>query len=369
MATSLIGAGLAAGAVGMWMLSTVPGSNDPDAHAAAATTASFVVAGNGPVNEISPPTASVGMGVVQLVSQLSPSLVGLVVKKGRESSLVTAVAIADGRLVLTSASAIVGATSFGAIMPSGSSVPASLIASDPHAGVAVLRVAGEETGVPRISDDALSPGDLAIAVHLVEAQRPEHAKGRSGSPGPRSSGTGFVTIAELAVGTVRAVGVNGSAAGQQDGLLDAIEVDAPLAGDSGGAVLLDARGYVEGILDGQAGTGDGRVDLFAPAQLAVTAGRLLANGQGGAHGWLGIRGADASGGGAGVEQVLPGSAAALAGLRPGDTILEVDGKPIRTIAELQAALYVLQPGAPVSFRVSRGARTFSVDASLGRSPS
>ncbi len=42
--------------------------------------------------------------------------------------------------------------------------------------------------------------------------------------------------------------------------------------------------------------------------------------------------------GLGVIEVMPGSAAAAAGLRPGDIIVEASGRPVRDAGDLQQAL-------------------------------
>jgi regulator of sigma E protease len=65
---------------------------------------------------------------------------------------------------------------------------------------------------------------------------------------------------------------------------------------------------------------------------------------------LGFRAPDP---GAAVGEVLPASAAQRAGLRPGDRIAAVDGKPVATWEELVAAI-VASPGRPVALDVARG---------------
>ena len=63
--------------------------------------------------------------------------------------------------------------------------------------------------------------------------------------------------------------------------------------------------------------------------------------------------------GALVSEVAPGSAAARAGLRPGDVVTEVQGKPVATPAELASALEKLGSGQVVRLKVARGdSKTF-----------
>ncbi|HTV23850.1 MAG TPA: trypsin-like peptidase domain-containing protein [Polyangiaceae bacterium] len=58
--------------------------------------------------------------------------------------------------------------------------------------------------------------------------------------------------------------------------------------------------------------------------------------------------------GALVSEVAPGSAAARAGLRPGDVVTEVQGKPVASPAELANALEKLASGQVVRLKVARG---------------
>ncbi|MBX3422826.1 MAG: PDZ domain-containing protein [Pirellulaceae bacterium] len=70
----------------------------------------------------------------------------------------------------------------------------------------------------------------------------------------------------------------------------------------------------------------------------------------GAGGFLGISSTQTS---AVVEQVTPGSAAALAGIQPGDMILEVGGTKIKTFSELRKQLGNYEAGQSVELRVLR----------------
>jgi serine protease Do len=58
--------------------------------------------------------------------------------------------------------------------------------------------------------------------------------------------------------------------------------------------------------------------------------------------------------GAFVSEVAPGSAAARAGLRPGDLVTEVQGKPVAGPAELASVLEKLSSGQVVRLKVARG---------------
>ncbi|OXE36676.1 MAG: RIP metalloprotease RseP [Phenylobacterium zucineum] len=62
-----------------------------------------------------------------------------------------------------------------------------------------------------------------------------------------------------------------------------------------------------------------------------------------------------------VAGILPGSAAAAAGFRPGDVIIQADGHPIRSFDELQQIIQI-RGGLPTVFAVRRDAQTVSLIA-------
>jgi len=58
--------------------------------------------------------------------------------------------------------------------------------------------------------------------------------------------------------------------------------------------------------------------------------------------------------GVAVATIDPGGPAASAGVEPGDVIREIDRRPIRSLAEFEAAVGPLRPGAPALMLVQRG---------------
>ncbi len=68
-----------------------------------------------------------------------------------------------------------------------------------------------------------------------------------------------------------------------------------------------------------------------------------------------------------VGELLPGSAAAQAGLAPGDVVLKVDGAPVSTFGDLVAAVRG-HPGETVALDVRRGAEARRFTVKLGTPP-
>jgi S1-C subfamily serine protease len=144
-----------------------------------------------------------------------------------------------------------------------------------------------------------------------------------------------------------------------------IQTDAALnPGNSGGA-LADGSGRVIGINTAVAGVGLG---LAVPINVATRqiVGALMTEGRF-RRAYLGIAGgsrplpprvARRLGRASGVEvvQVVQGSPAAEAGLRPEDLIVELDGSVVADVADIQRLMVVEKIGAPVPVRVLREGR-------------
>ncbi len=73
--------------------------------------------------------------------------------------------------------------------------------------------------------------------------------------------------------------------------------------------------------------------------------------------------------GAEVQEVLPGSPAEEAGLKVGDLIREVDGRPVSTARPLAELLSAYRPGDRVTLTVEREGREMEIRVTLGRRPS
>ena len=83
---------------------------------------------------------------------------------------------------------------------------------------------------------------------------------------------------------------------------------------------------------------------------------------------MGMNGIDAPGGGALVTQVFPYTAAAHAGLREGDTVLEFNGRSVSTLAALFQSARDAGEGTPIILRVRRAGADLFLGLQLGRHP-
>lgn len=150
-------------------------------------------------------------------------------------------------------------------------------------------------------------------------------------------------------------------------LLDTVAAEQGLPTSTLGAAVIDGDGSVVGIVTEL----DNNLAVTTPAWLAGIVSRDIAHNGKVSHGWLGISGAtvppiNSAGEGHGVEilKVDKGSAAARAGLEPGDVIEAVDGQAVTSMADIVAALYPMSVDTPVHLSIDRGHHLFDTDAKL-----
>jgi serine protease Do len=281
--------------------------------------------------------------VITVAERLAPSVANLRVSRGRRLGGGSAVVITPDGFLVTSAHVVDGSTRGGrASFVDGRELAFSVVGSDPHSDLAVLRTDADDLVAAELGDaEGLRVGQLVVAI---------------GNP------NGFA--GSVTAGVVSALGRSLPTAGGR--IVDnVIQTDAALnPGNSGGA-LADGRGRVVGINTAVAGVGLG---LAVPVNAATRAivGALMTEGRF-RRAYLGIAGgsrplpprvARRLGRDSGVEvvQVAADSPAAAAGLRAEDLIVELDGEPVTDVADIQRLMVVEKIGEPVSLRVLREGR-------------
>lgn len=160
--------------------------------------------------------------------------------------------------------------------------------------------------------------------------------------------------------------------------LSVIQTDAAVnPGNSGGA-LLDAEGALVGVIVAIASAGSSStsqagsigVGFAIPSELAErVAGELIRDGQA-THGQLGaqVRSASSTDSdvlGAYLAEIVAGSAAASAGLQPGDIVIAIDGVPVTDATDLTAQIRAHAAGAGITLSVVRGGARQEIDVTLG----
>jgi serine protease Do/serine protease DegQ len=229
---------------------------------------------------------------------------------------------------------------------------AQLVGADPGTDIAVLKIEPQNLTALRLGDsDALNVGDFVLAI---------------GNP--------FGLGQTVTSGIVSALGRTGI---NLDGYEDFIQTDAPInPGNSGGA-LINLRGELIGINTAIIGPSGGNVGIgFAvPTTIArVVMDQIVRFGEV-RRGRLGVQTQDVTpelarslnltaSDGAIVTGVDPGSPAERAGLRRGDVVSAVNGRPIRGSADLRVRAGLVPVGESVDFRVLREGRSLVVKAQV-----
>jgi putative serine protease PepD len=152
----------------------------------------------------------------------------------------------------------------------------------------------------------------------------------------------------------------------------AIQTDAAINPGNSGGPLLDEQGRVIGvnaqIESGGNGRGNVGIGFAVPSNDVLKDLPSLRRGQQVRHPYLGVSQVDDPAGGSRVAEVVSGSPAERAGVRTGDVIVSIDGKPIQDAEDVSSALDGHQPGDRVKVEVRRGSGRQTVEVELGNRP-
>ena len=266
---------------------------------------------------------------------------------GTGESLGSGVVFTGDGFLLTNAHVVGQANGGTAAFSDGTSVPFRVVGADPLSDLAVLRANGETP----------APAELGEADQLVVGQLVVAVGNPLGLPGT------------VPAGVVSALGRSLPARGRV--IEDVIQTDAALnPGNSGGA-LADAEARVVGINTAVAGVGLGMaVPVNDTTRRIISA--LMADGRV-RRAYLGLammpgpvpaawRERLGRKTGLLVAQVVAGGPADRAGLRAGDLLLTVAGKPVAVSQDLQRQMFSEAIGQPLAITVMRNGALVDVIA-------
>lgn len=267
------------------------------------------------------------------------------------------VIIAPDGYILTNSHVVHGATRLEVVLGDGSAFPARPVGDDPATDLAVISVAAAGLPTAELGDsDRLRVGQLVIAI---------------GNP------YGFQ--ATVTAGVVSALGR--SLRSQAGRLIEnMIQTDTALNPGNSGGPLVDSRGRVAGINTAIIAGAQGLCFAIPVNTARWVAGLLIKEGRV-RRAFLGIAGETrslppriareqglASPSGIGVLQVVPGSPAERAGLRPRDVIVSLEEEPMGSVDDLHRYLSRAPIGATVRVGILRDGQRLSLRAPLAPSP-
>jgi Do/DeqQ family serine protease len=274
----------------------------------------------------------------------------------RASSLGSGVIVSTSGYVLTNHHVVEAADEIEVALADGKKLLAKVVGNDPETDLAVLRINGES--LPAISfgsAENLRVGDVVLAI---------------GNP--------FGVGQTVTSGIVSALGRTGLGINTFENF---IQTDAAInPGNSGGA-LIDAQGNLIGINTAIFSRSGGSMGIgFAiPVSTAkVVLDQIVKSGTV-TRGWIGVEVQEITppiaesfklGGtrGALIAGVLRGGPADKAGVKPGDVLTEVEGKPVADPTSMLNLIAALAPGKPASVKLKRNGNDVDATITVGRRP-
>jgi Do/DeqQ family serine protease len=274
----------------------------------------------------------------------------------RASSLGSGVIVSSSGYVLTNHHVVEAADEIEVALADGKRLLAKVVGNDPETDLAVLRLDAEN--LPAIgfgSSDALRVGDVVLAI---------------GNP--------FGVGQTVTSGIVSALGRTGLGINTFENF---IQTDAAInPGNSGGA-LVDAAGNLIGINTAIFSRSGGSMGIgFAiPVSTAKMVLEQIVKSGSVTRGWIGVEVQEITppvaesfklGGtrGALIAGVLRGGPADKAGIKPGDVLLEVQGKPVADPAAMLNLIAALAPGSAATMKVKRQGQDVDASVTVGRRP-
>jgi len=294
--------------------------------------------------------------LASIAASVLPSVVSVDTGSGEGSGVV----LTEDGFILTNNHVVASGNGnqLSVVFSDGKSARATVVGTDPKSDLAVVKADGVSGLKPAAFGDsgALEVGDTVLAL---------------GSPlGLEGSVTAGIVSA-----TNRTIQSGGNernspfaAPGASSSITGVIQTDAAInPGNSGGA-LVNMNGEVVGINTAIATSGNSNgnigVGFAIPSNRAVQVKDQLVKGEKVSHPQLGVSVGTADGGGAVVQSVAAGSAAAQAGLQQGDVITKLGDQAINDSDDLVSAVQSRKVGDRVDITYKRGNDTRTTTATL-----
>ena len=277
-------------------------------------------------------------------------------ERRKESSLGSGVIVSTEGYILTNHHVVEQADEIEIALSDGRRAPARVVGADPETDLAVLK--SELKDVPSIAfgtADGLRVGDVVLAI---------------GNP--------FGVGQTVTMGIVSALGRTHLGINTFENF---IQTDAAInPGNSGGA-LVDASGNLIGIntaIYSRSGGSQG-IGFAIPESVAKQVLQQIVSNGTVTRGWIGVEAQDLSkeladsfglksSSGALIAGVLRGGPAEKSGVKPGDILKEVEGKPVADVAGMLNLVAALEPGASATLSLLRNQNPLTVQVRVAKRP-
>ena len=279
----------------------------------------------------------------------------------RSAGLGSGVIVSSEGYILTNYHVVEAADQIEVAFNDGSTTPAKLVGGDPESDLAVLRIApekGKSGKLPAITlgqMENLFVGDVVLAI---------------GNP--------FGVGQTVTMGIVSALGRSHLGINTFENF---IQTDAAInPGNSGGA-LVDSRGNLVGINTAIYSRSGGSLGIgFAiPISTARSVMEQIIQTGTVTRGWIGVEAQEitaelaetfglSDSDGALIAGVQRGSPADLGGVRPGDILLSVNGKPVKDPQVMLDLIASQKPGETVPFKLRRQKTLVDANIRIGKRP-
>jgi S1-C subfamily serine protease len=282
--------------------------------------------------------------IAGIVRRVAPSVVNIrVLASDRGGSGGSGFILSRDGFILTNSHVVQEARELEVTLHDARTYPAQLIGADPETDLAVIRINAPDLQAARLADSArIQVGQIAVAV---------------GSP--------YSFQQTVTAGIVSALGR--SMRSQSGRLMDEIiQTDAALNPGNSGGPLLNSAGEVIGVNTAVILPAQGICFAIASNTAKFVAGWLIKDGRI-RRSSIGVAGQNvplhprvvrfhklSRESGVMVMEVERGSPAAIAGLRPNDTIVGFQGQPIASVDDLHKRLVASAIGVPSPLMFLRG---------------
>jgi serine protease Do len=276
----------------------------------------------------------------------------------KQQSLGSGVIISRDGHVLTNYHVVQGASEVRVQLANKRELKAKIVGADPKTDIALLQIQGHDFPVIPWGDSTkVRVGNFALAFGDPLGLGPTVTSGIISA-----TGRGNVGIVDYE---------------------DFIQTDAAINPGNSGGPLVNVDGELIGITTAIATSGGGRgnqgIGFAVPSNLAREVIRQIQQNGRVIRGWLGVAVQDvtpamasalglSAPGGALIADVQANSPAARAGLKRGDVVVELDGKPITDSRTLRMTIAETPPETAVRLGVMRKDKKVEVTATLGELP-